>query len=75
MVSDIEGKILAKLDLVVRLQALGLVKEFSSMKEKITFLGAVGLQPREIAELLQTTPNHVNVTLSQARRSKKVKVK
>ncbi len=61
----------AKLDLMIRLQALSLVKDFATMREKILFLGGAGLQPKTIADLLQTTSNHVNVTLSTARNKKR----
>lgn len=56
-----------KLDLLIRLQALSLVKDFGTTREKILFLGGAGLQPKLIADLLQTTSNHVSVTLSTAR--------
>ena len=67
--NDVE--ILARLDLLVRLQALGLVARFESSKDKILFLGRAGMQPKEIADLLQTSSNHVNVTLSKARKAGK----
>jgi hypothetical protein len=70
MPGNSEEKIVAKLELLIRLQALSLVKEFGTAKEKIIFLSEVGLQPKEIADLLKTTPNHVSVTLSAARRDK-----
>lgn len=58
----------AKLDMLIRLQALSLVKDFATIREKILFLGGAGLQPKAIADLLKTTSNHVNVTLSTARK-------
>lgn len=68
-----DDEILKKLDALIRLQALALVSRFDSSKEKILFLGKSGLTPKEIADLVQTTSNHVNVTLSQARAAKKRK--
>jgi hypothetical protein len=70
MANEYDG-VAAKLDLLIRLQALSLVKDFGTMREKILFLGSAGLQPKAIADLLQTTSNHVNVTLSTARRKNK----
>ncbi len=67
-----EAEILTKLDLLVRLQALSMVARYESSKDKILFLGRAGMQPKDIAELLQTSPNHVNVTLSKARKTGKV---
>lgn len=71
MARDTENKMMEKLDILIRLQAISLVKEFKSSKDKILFLDSAGLQPKDIADLLQTTSNHVNVTLSQARKSRK----
>jgi len=40
-------------------------------KEQIKTLSDIGFQPKEIAELLGTTGNTVNVALSEMRKSKK----
>lgn len=66
-----DAEILAKLDLLVRLQALSMVARFESSKDKIVFLGRAGMSPKDIADLLQTSSNHVNVTLSKARKTGK----
>ena len=60
-----------KLDRIVRLLALSVVSQVGSMKDKAIQLNRVGLAPKEIADLLGTTPNTVSVALSAARRSKK----
>ncbi|MGY3487349.1 hypothetical protein ACVW1C_005232 [Bradyrhizobium sp. USDA 4011] len=60
-----------KLDVLIRLQAAALTVSMESSKEKIVFLSAAGLRPTLIAEIVGTTANHVNVTLSTARRAKK----
>jgi hypothetical protein len=73
MASESNDEILAKLDMLVRLNALGMVKDLESSKDKILFLKRVGMQPKEIADLLHTTPNHVNVTLSKERSTRKSK--
>ena len=70
MASDTNAEILAMLDLLVRLQALSMMSRFESSKEKIQFLAAAGMEPKQIAELLQTSPNTVSVTLSKARKKK-----
>jgi len=46
-----------------------------STKDKIVFLSKAGLRPTLIADIVGTTTNHVNVTLSNARKSSKAKVK
>ncbi len=72
MATDKDADILARLDLLVRLQALSMMSRFESSKEKIQFLDAAGMEPKEIADLLQTSPNTVSVTLSKARKKKSV---
>jgi hypothetical protein len=58
-----------KLDVLIRLQAAALTAEMESSKDKIIFLSKAGLRPSLIAEIVGTTPNHVNVTLSTARKA------
>jgi DNA-binding CsgD family transcriptional regulator len=62
-----------KLDILIKLQAAALTTTMESTKEKITFLSKAGLRPTLIADIIGTTPNHVNVTLSQVRKTKKPK--
>jgi hypothetical protein len=58
-----------KLDVLIKLQAASLTAQMESSKEKIVFLSKAGLRPTLIAEIVGTTPNHVNVTLSGVRKS------
>ena len=69
-----EDEIVRKLDTLVRLVATAVCAE-RSQKEKIKILGGAGLTPKEIAELLGTTPNTVSVALSAMRKSKKKSAK
>ena len=62
------NEISGKIDLAVRLLALNLVKDLKVQKEKIMALSAFGFGPSEIAKLLGTTANTVNVALSGARK-------
>ena len=64
-----------KLDTLIRLQATALTASIESSKEKILFLHKAGLRPKLIAEILGTSPNHVNVTLSKERKPSKTKPK
>jgi hypothetical protein len=57
-----------KLDVLIKLQAAALIAQMESSKDKIVFLSKAGLRPTMIAEIIGTTPNHVNVTLSGARK-------
>jgi hypothetical protein len=58
-----------KLDVLIKLQAAALIAQMESSKDKIVFLSKAGLRPTLIAEIVGTTPNHVNVTLSGVRKS------
>jgi len=62
-----------KLDTLIRLQAHLAVGGLASQKEKILFLGRVGLATKEIAEILGTTTNTVSVALSNARKDGSLK--
>ena len=64
-----------KLDILIKLQAAALIASMGSSKDKISFLSKAGLRPALIAEILGTTANHVNVTLSQERKAAKGKRK
>jgi CRP-like cAMP-binding protein len=57
---------------LVNLLGMLLVRD-KKQTEQITLLNQVGFRPVEIAALLGTTPNTVNVELSNQRRQKKVK--
>lgn len=71
---DSKEDILAqKLDTLIRLQAFGLVSRFESQKEKILFLRKVGMQNKEIADLLGTSANTVNVTIVKAKKAEQKK--
>jgi hypothetical protein len=62
-----------KLDILIKLQAAALTASMQSSKDKILFLSKAGLSPTLIAEILGTTTNHVNVTLSKERKPTKSK--
>jgi DNA-directed RNA polymerase specialized sigma24 family protein len=71
---QILGEISKKMDRVIRLLALNLIKDMKTQKEKILTLSSFGFGPSEIAELLGTTSGTVSVALSQARKKKKEKI-
>ncbi|HEY8009494.1 MAG TPA: hypothetical protein VIE67_00670 [Rudaea sp.] len=62
-----------KLDILIKLQAAALTASIESSKDKILFLAKAGLRPILIAEIVGTTVNHVNVTLSKERKPTKGK--
>jgi hypothetical protein len=57
-----------KLDILIKLQAAALTVSMESSKDRILFLSKAGLRPTLIAEILGTTANHVNVTISKERK-------
>lgn len=73
MAEDLESQIVERLDTLIKLQALDMVRQFESQKEKIFFLARVGMRPKEIGELLETSPNSVSVTLAKAKANEKKK--
>ena len=65
-----EKRILSELEKISKLLALNLIKGLNQ-REQIETLSGAGFQPREIAEIIETTPNTVSVTLAKSRRLKK----
>ena len=47
---------------------MNIIGEEGTQKDKIIQLYKIGLQPKEIANILNTTSNSVSVTLSNARK-------
>lgn len=61
-----------KLDILIKLTAVNVVQN-KDFKEQVRLLSSIGLQPKEIADILGKTSNNVRVTLSILRREKKKK--
>ena len=64
-----DSEITEKLDVIIKLLAVGLVKG-KEVKEQIIFLYNLGISNKEIAGILGKTQNTVNATLSQSRKKK-----
>ena len=67
-------EVISRLDKLIRLVATGLAIG-KSQAEQVGLLSQARLQPKEIADILGTTPNTVRVTLSTARKQNKKKGK
>lgn len=66
-----EGNILAdKLDTLIHLVSVAISQD-KTQREQIAVLNSAGLGPKIIAEILDTTPNNVSVTLSGLRKAKR----
>ncbi len=62
-----------KLDLMVRLLAYLVAAEHDNLQDRAVTLTSLGLSPKEIARVCNTTPNTVSVRLVEAK--KKVRTK
>lgn len=73
MTSNGEGlaRLEAKVDVLVRLISLALIRDLSSLKERAVVLNRAGLAPKDIAVLCDSTPNAVSVALSGAKKEAK----
>ena len=71
MNSDLQ-QVIHRLDVLIKLVATGLLVE-KKQREQIKMLSNSGLAPKEIAELVGTTPNTVRVELTAIRKKQKKK--
>lgn len=69
---SVEEQIVKKLDILVKLTALNSVKD-RSFQEQVKILSEIGLQPKEIANILNKTGNLVRVTLHRIESKRKRK--
>lgn len=67
MSSDQEG-VLQELRRISRLLTVVATKEVATKRERISILADAGFEPKEIADLVGTTPNTVSVTLYSLRK-------
>jgi DNA-binding CsgD family transcriptional regulator len=63
-----------KIDMLNRILAIGLVNG-KRQREQIRLLSIAGMGPKEIADLIGTTPNTVNVALSTLRKENRMNLK
>jgi len=61
-------EIISKMDMMIRLLASSVVKEMKTQKDKIHYLSSLGFGPTDIANILSTTSNTVNVALSREKK-------
>jgi len=60
-----------KLDVLLRLTALGILRDKDSYRAQVETLNTAGFSPKEIAALTRKTINNVNVTLHLIRKTNK----
>ncbi len=71
MATDSSEKVAAELKRISILLALNMMRG-QTQRQQIEFLASVGFEAREIANIVQTTPNTVHVTLSRQRAGKRL---
>lgn len=59
-----------RLDAIIKLQAL-VATQNKALKDQVSILSSCGFQPKEIADMLGKTPNHISVILHDLRKGKK----
>jgi DNA-directed RNA polymerase specialized sigma24 family protein len=69
-----KGKLETKLDLLIRLTAINLVSG-KKQRDQIRLLALAEMSPIEIASVLGTTANTVNVALSSIRKTKELNLR
>lgn len=64
-----ESEIVKKLNILIKLTAISALRD-KNLKEQVKILSNIGLKPREMAELLGKSPNHIRVALFELRKKK-----
>jgi hypothetical protein len=62
--------IVSKLDAIIKLEAIAAVQG-RTLKEQVATLSSLNFQPKQIADILGKTPNHISVILSDLRKAEK----
>jgi hypothetical protein len=62
--------IVSKLDALIKLQAIAAVQG-KPLKEQVAALASLNFQPKQIADILGKTPNHISVILFELRKVEK----
>lgn len=69
MTEALLSEIDAKLDTLIRIQALQAVHGMETQRAKIIFLYGAGVRPKDIATILSTTSNTVSVAVANHKKS------
>lgn len=66
---QIEREFVDKLEIIIKLLSYQITEE-KDFKDQVKLLSTLGLAPREIADILNKTPNNVRVTLNYLKKIK-----
>lgn len=67
---DFSEEILKKLDTLIKISVVNAIQG-KSLKEQVRLLSLVSLAPKDIAEILRKSPNHISVILNDLRKENK----
>lgn len=67
---DYNEEILKKLDTLIKVSVVNAVQG-KSLKEQVRLLSLANLAPKDIAEILRKSPNHISVVLNDLKKEKK----
>jgi len=70
---NLNGAILEELKKITKLLSLLNIKDSTNQREQIAKLNSSGFQPKEIAEMLNTTPGTVSTALTNLRKNQKTR--
>ena len=71
MSEKFEKEVIERLDIMIKLLSQSSLDPNAPQTEAIQRLNKIGLKPSQIAEVLNTTSNYVNVILSKRRKGEK----
>jgi len=66
------GLTVERLNVLIKLTAANVIQG-KNFKDQVSLLSSVGLQPKEISDILGKTSNHINVTLTMLRKERNKK--
>jgi hypothetical protein len=72
---DLLNEISSKLDKILRLLTIDIVKGIEKEQDKTELLDSLGFRPVEIAKLLNKSQDNINVQLSKIRKKKEPEAK
>ncbi|GAB5349497.1 hypothetical protein [Alteriqipengyuania sp. 357] len=75
MTDNVLEEINAKLDTLIRIQALVAVRDMDIQKDRIIYLSGADIRPNDIATILGTTSNTVNVAIAKHKKATAQKTK
>lgn len=74
MATELGAGLEKKIDLLINLFAIGIVNG-KTQRDQIRLLSLAGMGPKEISDLIGTTPNTVNVALAGMRKKNQLNLK